>query len=91
VPLAPFGQPLGYLWPSWGIWSLLEVHKNTCKIIDVDYREICQIHETVIKNQLLEFAWRTHGPAGLAEELLGPPGSTRAGGQDDVSFTNSLK
>ena len=27
--------------------------ENPSKIVDIDYREMCQIHETVVKKQLL--------------------------------------
>ena len=29
-----FGHPLGSLWPSWGIWSLVEIRKEIHTIID---------------------------------------------------------
>ena len=60
------------------------------KIIDIHYREMCQIHETVFKNQL--FGTQPPEPAEPAEpaEVVSASAaqtlpSTRAGGQDDGS------
>ena len=60
---------------------------------------MCQIHETVNKKKL--FGTQPPEPGQPAErpeslEVVSAsadqtPPSTRAGGQDDVSFTNSLK
>ena len=73
--------------------------ENPSKIVDIDYREMCQIHESVVKKQLWgiciavpRFPPFPPFPLKWCHEVqLGPPLSTRAGGQDDVSFTNSLK
>jgi len=70
--------------------------EHLSKIFDNDYREMCQIHETVVKKQLLGNLHsgprlsRLSRGSGVMKCSSDPP-STRAGGQDDVSFTNSLK
>ena len=73
--------------------------ENTSKITDIHYREMCKIHETVFKNQL--FGTQPPEPAKPLEPAESPEvvsasavqtlPSTRAGGQDDGSSTNSLK
>ena len=67
--------------------------ENQSKIIDIHYREMCQIHETVFTNQL--FGTQPPEPAEPAEVVSASAAqtlpSTRAGGQDDGSSTNSLK
>ena len=70
--------------------------EKTSKITDIHYREMCQIHETLFKNQL--FGTQPPEPAEPAEspEVVSASAaqtlpSTRAGGQDDGSSTNSLK
>ena len=69
---------------------------NSSKIIDIHYRQMCQIHGTVFKNQL--FGTQPPEPAEPVEpaEVVSASAaqtlpSTRAGGQDDGSSTNSLK
>ena len=70
--------------------------ENTNKIIDIHYREMCQTHETVFKKHLfpvfarLSRLSRGSRRSGVMKCCSDPP-STGAGGQDDVSFTNSLK
>ena len=66
LPLAPFGVPLGSLWVPFGsLWGALGPQwQYYCKL-DVLYREMCQIHETVVKTWLLGICIAV--PAGPAE------------------------
>ena len=41
--------------------------ENPSKIVEIDYREMCQIHETVVKKQLLGICIPV--PAGPAEVM----------------------
>ena len=72
--------------------------KITSTITDIHYREMCQTHETVFKNQL--FGTQPPEPAEPPESAESPEAVSasavqtllpRAGGQDDGSSTNSLK
>jgi len=67
--------------------------ENPSKISAIDYREMCQIHETVSKISFLEFA--SGGIRGIpgsgVKKCCSDLPSTRAGGQDDGSYTDSLK
>jgi len=71
-----------------------------CKQIDIKYYQMCSIHETVHQNHFVGVCMRILQiprvpPAGPAEvvasSVVRSPTSTRAGGQDDVSFTKSLQ
>ena len=70
--------------------------EKTSKIIDIHYRQMCQIHETVNKNTALwnlpaEPAESPESPEVVSASAAQTLSSTRAGGQDDGSSTNSLK
>jgi len=108
LPLAILGH-MEPAWNSWKIHTIIDERgcltskpmitdgrgEHPSKIIDIDYREICQIHETVVKNQLLWICMAVPQVQLVPRKwchkvLLGPP-RPRARGQDDVSFTSSLK
>ena len=87
----PWGDPgeiLGGQWGSWG-W-LLDFAENWTSFSE----QTCQNHCSVVQNQM---SWNSPpGSRGSRGNGGGPtavetPPSTRAGGQDDGSLTNSLK
>ena len=70
-PWAPFGcslGPFGSLWPALGLplalfgsrWGALRPHWQFYWKLDVLYREMCQIHETINKKQLFGICHPSH-------------------------------
>ena len=87
-PVAALGRQL--LWDALGLfWASLE---KKCPLGHPSQADGSQVPRLRTKTSLLEFArrsrrsWR-NGPRTTIQDLP----STRAGDQDDVSFTNSLK
>ena len=80
--LGPFGPPLGLLWPSWGTLGLWNLASS-------------QVPRIAARSAFLELATGAAGTTGAGEVVAGSaartPHPTRAGGQDDGSYTNSLK
>lgn len=103
VPLAPFGCqwlrlrcPVGSHWPSWGALGCLGPPSGLFQNYMPKGAELIVKHGNIVTfgNSLPDLA----GLATLAvpavmvsRSAVRTPASTRTGGQDDLSFTNSLK
>ena len=93
MPWDHFGTPWARCWHVWGsFWDILVLW---CPQEPPSQADGSQVPRLRTKTSLLEFArrsnrsrrFRRNGPQTTVQTLR----STRAGGQDDVSFTNSLK
>ena len=96
MPWDHFGTPWARCWHVWGsFWDILELW---CPQEPPPQADGSQVPRLRTKTSLLEFArrsnrsrrsrrFRRNGPRTTVQDLP----STRAGDQDDVSFTNSLK
>ena len=90
MPWDHFGTPWARCWHVWGsFWDILELW---CPQEPPSQADGSQVPRLRTKTSLLEFARRSsrsrrNGPRTTVQDLP----STRAGDQDDVSFTNSLK
>ena len=90
MPWDHFGTPWARCWDASGsFWAILDIW---CPQEPPPQADGSQVPRLRTKTSLLEFARRSYGsrrngPRTTVQDLP----STRAGDQDDVSFTNSLK
>ena len=85
--------PLGCAWASFGrLWVSLDIPGGPPQ------KKVAQVPRLRTRSSLGEFAQRSRGscrsrgsPGNGVMKCCSDPPSTRAGGQDYVSFTNSLK
>ena len=98
-PLGPLGPPLGVppgsLWVPLGCLGCTGRFSQICRKLDAQFRANVSILQCLrIKNSLAEFIPGSRGSRLSAQSgarAAVPNPTSRAGGQDDVSFTNSLK
>ena len=92
--LGPFRPPLGLLWPSWGsLGAPGSIWAPSSEQMLLKYRACAQNQASRLPRNPRNSPWNPRNSAELSgvRNCRSDPTSTRAGGQDDVSYTNSLK